>query len=73
MNKYKIYTFSVVRSTTPAFLDRLPYLCAVLQAPDGARFAALVEGYRDGMEVHVDDAVRSVGKDERGKERYALA
>lgn len=73
MNECSIYTFSIVRSTTPAFLDRLPYLCAVLEGPDGARFASLVEGYRDGMEIRVGDAVKCAGKDDRGKDRYALA
>ena len=72
MKEATIYTFSIVRSSTEAFADKTPYCTAILETADGARFAALLEGYRDGDAVQVGQTVKSLGTDPRGNKRYSL-
>ncbi len=69
----KIYTYSILRSTTPAFLNRIPYLSAIIEREDGTRFASLLEGYADGSQVKIDRPVISAGTDKNGRELFKLA
>ncbi|MGE4528827.1 MAG: Zn-ribbon domain-containing OB-fold protein [Rhodospirillaceae bacterium] len=72
MEKAKIYTYSVLMSSTEEFKDRVPYVCAILEGGDGVRFASLVEGYKPGMDVAIGQEVRATGKDAAGKTSFAL-
>jgi uncharacterized OB-fold protein len=67
-----IYTFSILRSTTPAFIDRIPYVSAILQDETGTRFASLLSGYTDGMEVKIGQEVYSADSDKKGNLHYSL-
>lgn len=67
-----IYSFSIVRSSTPEFAERVPYCSAILENESGERFAALLDGYTDGMDVQVGQEVRETGTSPDGKALYAL-
>ena len=56
----KIYTYSILRSSTEAFADRLPYCSAILELDDGSRVAALLDGYTDDMPVEIGMEVKAV-------------
>lgn len=68
----KIYTFSILYSTFPAFTEKLPYVSALLEGEDGTRFPCLLEGYVEGMEVKIGQEVKYLGTNEQGQERYSL-
>lgn len=72
MDNCKIYTYSILYSTTEAFAERLPYLTAILEATDGTRFASLIEGYQLDSKVLIGQTVRYLGSDANGRKRYAL-
>ena len=72
MNNPKIYTYSILYSTTEAFAAKLPYVTAVLEAEDGSRFASLLEGYQPGMEVAIGQEVTYIADSQDGKARYTL-
>ena len=56
----KIFTYSILRSSTEAFADRLPYCSAILEMEDGSHVAALLDGYVDGMTVEIGMEVKTV-------------
>ncbi len=62
----KIYTFSIIYNTFESYEDKLPYVVAIVEDEQGARFGAYVENYQEGMEVHVGDSVECVGTGETG-------
>lgn len=68
----KIYTYSILYSTFPAFTDKLPYVSALLEREDGTRFPCLLEGFEEGMEVKICQEVKYLGTNEQGQERYSL-
>lgn len=68
----RIYTFSILYSTTEAFIDKLPYVTAILETESGERFAALLEGYKSGSEVKVGQEVKLIAQNEFGKNIYSL-
>ena len=72
MEKAKIYTFSVLFSSTEAFNDKVPYLSAILENEKGERFASLVDGYKAGMSVSIGQEVRCTGTNDQGKAIYTL-
>lgn len=56
----KIFTYSILRSSTEAFADRLPYCSAILELEDGSHVAALLDGYVDGMTVEIGMEVKAI-------------
>ena len=66
----KIFTYSILRSSTEAFADRLPYCSAILEMEDGSHVAALLDGYVDGMTVEIGMEVKNIGTEEEPK--YSL-
>ena len=72
MDNVKIYTYSIVRSSIEAYLDRIPYCAAILERPNGSRFPALLAGYTDGMDVHIGMPVRAI-KDGDETVAYSLS
>ena len=68
----KIYTYSILHSTSEEFKDRVPYVCAILERSNGERFASLLDGYKDGVKVDIGQVVRATGQDSTGKTTYAL-
>ncbi|MGY0374723.1 OB-fold domain-containing protein [Clostridium sp. JNZ J1-5] len=72
MKNPTIYTYSILYSTTDAFLDRLPYVSAIIELENGSKFASLLEGYVQGMKIKIGQEVKYLGEDKYGKARYSL-
>ena len=68
--KAKIYTFSVITSASADFVDKVPYVVAILEDSTGQRFATFVEGYRAGMDVAIGTEVEFSREDSTGKAIY---
>ena len=56
----RIYSYTIIRSATAQFADRVPYCVAVLELPDGSHVSALVEGFTDGMAIQIGQPVRTI-------------
>ncbi len=65
----KIYTFTIINSTTEAFKDKTPYTVGILE-DDKHRFASFIEGYEEGLEVKVGMDVEFSRMDEAGNPIY---
>ena len=72
MDTATIYTYSILYSSTEEFKDKTPYLTTILEKQNGERFASLVEGWKEGMEVRIGQQVRCTGQDASGNPTYAL-
>lgn len=66
MAKAKIYTFTVIRVATEDFLDKVPYCSGIIEFENGDRRAVLIEGYTEGMDVHIGQEVECFGEGEDG-------
>lgn len=67
----KIYTYTVIRSSTEQFADKVPYVVAILEK-DGNRFTSFVDGYKDGMDVKIGQEVKALEKDDAGRDIYSF-
>jgi uncharacterized OB-fold protein len=72
MEKATIYTYSILFTSTQEFKDKVPYLTAILEKPNGERFASLVGGWEKGTPVSIGQEVHSAGTDAKGKLLYSL-
>lgn len=70
VKKAKIYTFSVITSASADFVDKVPYVVAILEDSAGQRFASVVEGYNAGMDVTIGMEVEFSKEDPTGKAIY---
>ncbi len=68
----KIYTYSVLFSSSEEFKDKVPYVSAILETPDGGRFPNLLSGYKPDMEVRIGQEVKATGQGPDGKTVYTL-
>lgn len=59
---YKIYSYSIVRSSTDKFEDLVPYCSAAVIGEGGEKFDALIHGYYEGMDVHIGKVVYPLEK-----------
>jgi uncharacterized OB-fold protein len=66
----KIYSYSIVYSTTKDFADRTPYACAILEDEQGERVSCILDGYSEGVEIKIGAAVNETETD--GKTVYSL-
>lgn len=71
--KYKIYSYSVLHSSTVDFAEKTPYIVAIVEDETGARQSAFVEGWREGIQIQIGGALIWAGEDEAGRARFALA
>ncbi len=55
----KIYSYTILHSSSEDFQDRTPYLIAILENDKGERVAGIVEGYSDGVTVEINMPVTS--------------
>ena len=71
--QYTIYSYTVMRSSTLDFQDKVPYLAAILKDDNtGFRQTEFIHGYEDGMEIHIGDTVCAI-VNENGEEIFSLA
>lgn len=64
MSNPKIFTYTIVRKSTEAFSDRVPYCTAILELGDGSRTSALLNGYHEGMDISIGMCVTPCGTPE---------
>ncbi len=71
--QYTIYSYTVMRSSTLDFQDKVPYLVAILNDNNtGRRQTEYVRGYQDGMAINIGDAV-NISISEHGEKIFSLA
>ena len=51
MKNLKIYTYTIIRSASKEFKDRVPYCSAILEDDKGRRSVQMVEGCTDGKKT----------------------
>lgn len=73
MKTSKIYTYSIVYSTSEQFEDKVPYVTAILEDDEGVRFPSFVAGYtEDESEVFIGQEVVFMWSDEAGRAIYCF-
>jgi uncharacterized OB-fold protein len=72
MKRAKIYTYSVLFSSSEEFQDKVPYVSAILETEDGRRFASLIAGYRPNMEIRIGQEVKETGQGEDGAPLFSF-
>lgn len=72
MEDGKIYSFTIVYSSTEAMKDKTPYLVAIVEKPDGEKISALVEGYRPEAKVQIGSKVAFSRQAAGGSSIYKL-
>lgn len=60
-----IYTYSVIRAAAKDFVDKVPYVVAVLEE-EGTKFSTRIEGYEEGMSIAINQVVMYSYDDEFG-------
>jgi len=68
--KAKIYTYSIINSTSADFVDKVPYVVAILEDAAGQKFASFIDGYKQGMDVAIGMEVEFAKEDPTGKAIY---
>ena len=68
--KAKIYTYTIVRSASEDFVDKVPYAIAVLEDQNGKKFSSRIEGYKENMNVAVGHEVSFLEFDQAGSPIY---
>lgn len=68
--KAKIYTYSIINSASADFVDKVPYVVAILEDAEGQKFASFIDGYKPGMEVAIGMEVEFSKEDPKGKAIY---
>lgn len=53
MNEYKIFSHTMVRTTTVEYSDMVPYCAVLLEDENGEKFPAILDGVKDGDEVAI--------------------
>lgn len=72
MENGKIYTYSILRSTTDKFMHLLPYVAAIIEFEDGHKAPVLLEGYKEGTEVRIGQEVKYIGESDSGEPKFSL-
>ena len=69
-NKAKIYTYTVINSASADFVDKVPYVVAILEDANDTKFPSYVEGYKEGMDVAIGMDVEFLKEDKLGNQIY---
>lgn len=64
-----IYTYTVIFSAAEDFKDKTPYAVAILDN-GSQKFAAFIDGYKEGMQIKVGMEVGYSHEDEKGNVVY---
>ncbi len=67
--KAKIYSFTIVYSSSEEFKDKVPYVVAVLEE-NKERFSSFIEGYKEDIEIKIGMEVEFSRFDEAGNVVY---
>ena len=63
MKKYKIYTYTIIRSAAQGFEDKTPYLIAILEDERGDRTTKMISGWTNDIKVAIGMDVEEQGSD----------
>lgn len=70
--QYQIYSYTVMRSSTIDFQDKVPYLVAILKDENSnLRHTEYINGYKDGMVINIGDTVYGTINSD-GEESFSL-
>lgn len=69
MDYPKIYSYTIIRSSTKDFADKVPYCAAIIEMEDGTKKEVFLDGYTDGMEIHIGATVKAIAD---AHEKYTL-
>ena len=72
MSTYKLYSYTVIRTSGADFSEKTPYLCGLIEDEAGDRKVVYLGAYTEGMRVHIDDRVEFKQTLETGLEEYSL-
>jgi uncharacterized OB-fold protein len=67
-----IFTFSVIHTAAIDFADKVPFAVAVIEARDGERRMAFLEGYEPSVTLEIGMPVKCVRYDDAGNPIYAI-
>ena len=70
--KAKIYTYTIIYSSTEEFKDKTPYAAGIVEIEQG-KVAALIEGYKDGLKIEIGMEVDFSHLDAKGNAIYRFA
>jgi uncharacterized OB-fold protein len=56
----KIYSYSIVHTSSINFQDRTPYVCAILEDENNNRESFILEGYVKGTSVEIGMEVKEI-------------
>lgn len=72
MKNARIYSYTIVYSSTEALKDKTPYLAAIVEKPDGEKVSAMVEGYTPEAKVAIGSEVAFSRQGDGGASIYKL-
>ena len=72
MENGRIYSYTIVYSSTEAMKDKTPYIVAIVEKPDGEKVSALVEGYTPQAKVAIGNEVAFCRQGAGGSSVYRL-
>jgi len=70
--KAKIYTYSVIYSSTENFSNKTPYLIALLKDNRGNKKLSFIEGYDEHQDIEIGQTVIYLKDDDKGRAIYKL-
>jgi len=56
----KIYTYTIVHTSSKDFQDQTPYACAILEDEDGRREPCILKNYTAGMPIAIGMDVKKI-------------
>lgn len=71
IKKAKIYTYTVIYTAAEDFKDKTPYAVGILDSGND-KFAAFIDGYREGVDIGVGKEVEYSHDDDKGNAVYRL-
>lgn len=66
-----IHTFTIIRSSTPEFMDKIPYLVGIIDY-NGKKTASFIDGYNNSKQIRVGNEVTFVKYDDSGRPVFCL-
>lgn len=70
--EYTLYSFTVIRSSSEAFQNKVPYLCGLIEDSSGTRKVAYLGAYEAGMPIEIGAKVSYNHREENGLDVYRI-
>ncbi len=72
MENGRIYSYTIVYSSTEALKDKTPYIVAIVEKTGGEKVSAMVEGYTPEAKVAIGSEVAFCRQEAGGSSIYKL-